>query len=136
MILFQVRLIFGQISGQVELWSDVPPRMRPWVKMKFGQNLGQVDLCFRCSATSRDLVAKCDSRLNFKSGLHLVRIWVRLYFGQMYPPKMRLQVRVTFSQTLGQVNLWFRCTATSRDLVAKCDTTSGQVDIWSYFGSG
>ena len=61
MILFPVRLIFGQISGQVELWSDVHLRMRPWVKMKFGQNLGQVDLCFRCSATSRDLVAKCDS---------------------------------------------------------------------------
>ena len=47
MILFQVRLIFGQISGQVELWSDVPPRMRPWVKMKFGQDeaSGQVDSC-------------------------------------------------------------------------------------------
>ena len=43
---FQVRLIFGQISGQVELWSDVCPRMSPWVKMKFGQDeaSGQVDI--------------------------------------------------------------------------------------------
>ena len=68
-----------------------------------------------------------------------VNIWSA--FGQIdlwsdVPPRMRLQVRLTFDQTLGQVDLWFRCTATSRHLVAKSDTTSGQVDIWSYFGSG
>ena len=43
MIVLQVRLIFGQISGQVELWSDVSPRMRLWLKMKFGQTMDQVE---------------------------------------------------------------------------------------------
>ena len=60
-ILLQVRLTFGQTLGEVELWSDVPPRMRLQVRLTFGQTLGQVDLWFRCTATSRHLVARCDT---------------------------------------------------------------------------
>ena len=68
-------MIFGQISGQVELWSDVPP-------------------------------------------------------------SMRLLVRLTVVQTLDQFQLWFRCSAKSRDLLVKYDTISSQVDIWSDIRSG
>ena len=46
---------------------------------------------------------------------------------------MRLQVRLTFGQILGQVFivlLWSDIPLRRRHLVAKCDTTLGQVDIW------
>ena len=76
----QFRLTFGQTLGQVELWSDVPLRMRPWVKVKFGQDeaCGQVEIWS-----------------DFGSGLPLVR-----------------------------------CTPWQRHLVSRCDTNLGQVDTW------
>ena len=40
---------FGQACyyfGQVDLCSDIPPRMRLWVRLTFSQTLGQADLCF------------------------------------------------------------------------------------------
>ena len=40
----RVRLIFGQTYGQVDIWSDVPPRMRLRVRLTFGQTYGQVDI--------------------------------------------------------------------------------------------
>ena len=63
--------------------------MRPWVWLTFGQNLGQVDLCFRCSATSRDLVAN----------------QVRLNFGQMYPQD-EASIQVNIWSAFGQIDLW------------------------------
>ena len=57
-----VRMKFGQTSGQVDLWSDVPPRMRLWVRMKFGQTYGQVQL--------------------WSDVPRRMRLWVRLTFGQ------------------------------------------------------
>ena len=96
----QVRLTFAQMysqdqtmgqvdiyvrssgKGQADLWSDVPP----------DQALGQGDIFVR---SSEHLVAKC------------VTTSVRLISGQMYLPRMRLWVRLTFSYTLGQADLWF-----------------------------
>ena len=46
----------------------------------------------------------------------------------MYPSRTRLQVRLTFGQTLGQVELWSD--------IPQQDEVSVQVDIWSDFGSG
>ena len=39
-----VRLTFGPTLGQVELWSDLPSRMKLQFGLTFGQTLGQVDL--------------------------------------------------------------------------------------------
>ena len=39
-----VRLTFGQTSGQVDIWSDVPPRMRLQVRLTVGQTLDQLDI--------------------------------------------------------------------------------------------
>ena len=39
-----VRLTFGQTLGQVDIWSDVPSRMRLKVRLTFGQTSGQVDI--------------------------------------------------------------------------------------------
>ena len=61
----------NEALGQVEIWSDIPPR--------------QIHLV-----------------------VTVILLWVRLTFDQMYPPRQR-------------------------HLVAMCDTTSGQVDIWSPF---
>ena len=48
----------------------------------------------------------------------------------MSPSQIRLWVRLTFGQTLGQVDLWSDVPQ-QRHLVAKCDTTSAKFDIWS-----
>ena len=67
-----VRLKFGQTVGQVELWSDMPPRIRLSVRLTFGETLGQVDSwsdfrsgwpLVRCTPWQRHLVAKCDTTL-------------------------------------------------------------------------
>ena len=47
-----------------------------------------------CTPYQRLLVVKC------------VTTSVRLTSGQMYPLRMRFQVRLTFSQTSGQTDLW------------------------------
>ena len=52
------------------------------------------------------------------------------------PPQMRLQVKLTFGQTLGQADLWSDVPPRQRTLVAKCITTLGQVDICQIFKSG
>ena len=64
-------------------------------------------------------------RCTFRSGWHLVRLQVRLNFGQMYPLQMRLWVRLTFGQTLDQLDLWSDVPLT--------ETSCGQV--WYYFES-
>ena len=75
----------------------------------------------------RHLVAKCVTPV------------VRLTCGQMYHPcrdilwtsVMLLQVRLTFGQTFGSGWPLVRCTPHGqRHLVTKCDTTSGQVDLF------
>ena len=38
---FLVRLTFGQTLSQVDIWSDVPPRMRLQVRLTFGQMYSQ-----------------------------------------------------------------------------------------------
>ena len=59
-IRLEVRLTFGQMSppaetsrgqvcyyfSQVDLWSDISPRMRLQVRLTFSQNSGQAELCF------------------------------------------------------------------------------------------
>ena len=42
----------------------------------------------------------------FSSDWHLVTLWVGLTSGQLYPPRMRLQVRLTFIHTFGHADLW------------------------------
>ena len=64
--------------------------------------------------------------LDFRSGWPLVRLWVRLTFGQMYT-QMRLLVRLTLVDFESGWHL-LRCTP-------KYDAYS-QVDIWSELGSG
>ena len=54
----------------------------------------------------------------------------------MDPLQVRPQVRLTFGHTLGQVDLWSDVPPRQSHLVAKCNTTSGQVDIGQIFGSG
>ena len=44
---------------------------------------------------------------------------------------MRLQVRLTFGPTSGQVNIRSDIPPRQRYLMAECDTTSDQVHIWS-----
>ena len=80
--------------------------------------------------------------------LHLVnvpplqmRLWVRFTFGQTLgqvdlwsdvPPRMRLWVMLTFGQTLGRVDLWSDVPARMRLWVRLTfGQTSGQVDLWS-----
>ena len=54
--------------------------------------------------------------------------------GILWPKAILHQVSLTFGQPLGQADLqtspWWR------HLVDKSSTTSGQLDIWSAFGSG
>ena len=84
----------------------------------------------------------------------MVKLQVRLTFGQIYPPRMMLWVRMkigetfgqvelwsdvplrmmlwvrlTFGQTSGPVDLWSDVHPRYRHLVAKCDTSLGQFDI-------
>ena len=108
--------IFVRSLGQVDLWSDVPPRMRLWVRLTFGQTFGQADL-WSGVLPDRDIlwlsvlllqvrltfVRHTPPQWGFRSGCHLVRLHVRMTFGQMYPSQ---------------------------------DEASAQVDIWSDFGSG
>ena len=56
-----------------------------------------------------------------RSAWHLLSLWVRLMFGQMYPPPHH-----PYAHPHSQY----------RHLVAKSGITSGQFDIWSAFGSG
>ena len=77
---------FGKPLGQADLQSDIPC---PLVDASSGQE-----------------------QYYIRSAWHLVSLWVRLTFSQMYSPGQRY-------------------------LVAKnSGTTSGQIDIWSAFGSG
>ena len=105
------------------------PRMRLQVRLTFSQTLGQVDLW-----------SDAPPGRGFRSGLHLVRLWIRLTFGQMYPPGwgfgsgwhlVRLRsgwhlVRCTpqAETSCGQVWYYFR---PGWHLVRSL----GQVDIWS-----
>ena len=92
--------------GQVDIWSDVPPRMRLWVRLTFGQIWSGWPL------------VRCNPRM---------RLWVRLTFGQTLgqvdiwsdvPPgwgfgsgwhlvrctaKMGLRIRSTFDQMAGRL---------------------------------
>ena len=82
---------------------------------------------------SDNLSAQSDGtpyRWGFMSGWYLVRHLVRLTLGQTYPPWIRLSVRLTFTQTSSQADLWSDVPPRQRHLVAKCDTTSGQVDLF------
>ena len=65
---------FGQTLGQVELWSDVPPRMKLQVRFIFGQTLGHVEL-WSDAPTVRDILWPS-----------VIPVWDRLAFGQKYPP--------------------------------------------------
>ena len=124
-VLPQVRLTFGQIFRWGDIWSDILPRQRHLVA-KYGTTSGLVDIW--------------------------LDLWVTLTFGQTYPlgrdilwPSVVLpQVRLTFGQMFGSGWHLVRCTPRQRHLVAvdilsdvppeqrhlvaKCDTTLGQVD--------
>ena len=98
-----VRLIFGQMSSPI------------------GEALGQVDIF--------DLWSDVSPRLGFGSGWHFCHLWVRLTVGQIYP-QMRLQVRLTFGQTL------VRCTP-NRDILCPSVVLSSkelwvQIVFWSF----
>ena len=70
----------------------------PWLDFESGWHLVRLlgRLTFdQMYPQQRHLVAKCVTTL------------VRLTSGQMYTPRMRLWVRLTFSQTLVQADLWF-----------------------------
>ena len=122
-----VRLTSGQTYpqdealGQVDIWSDFgsgwplvtcTPKMRLWVRLTFSQT-GSGWPLVRCTPRQRHLMAKCVTtsvRLTlgkmyppgwgFGSGWHLVRLWWDVL------SRMRLSVRLTFHQTLGQADLW------------------------------
>ena len=61
-----------------------------------------------------------------------MRLWVRLTFGQMYPLADEALGHVDiFVRSLSQVDFWSDVPPRQRHLMAKCDTTLGQVNIWS-----
>ena len=77
------------------------------------------------------------------SAWHLVSPWVRLTCGQTYLPVETSSSKewYYFRSAWHLVNLWFRLTFGQmypqyRHLVVKGGTTSGQLNIWSAFGSG
>ena len=132
-ILLWVRLIFGQTLGQVDLWSDIPPAKtscdQVWYYFRLGWHLVT-------SLGQVDLCCRCTPRMRF---------WVRLTFGQtlgqvdlwsdippakdiLWPSVILLQVRLTFGHIFGSGWPLFRCTPQDKAL--------GQVDIWSDFWSG
>ena len=145
-ILLWVRLTFGQIfgsgwhlarwtaSGRDILWPSVIPL---WVRLTFDQIFGSGWHLVRCTPRQRHLVAKCDTtwvRLTFGqifgSGWHLAR-WTASGRDILWPSVIPLWVRLTFDQIFGSGWHLVRCTSRQRHLVAKCDTTLGQADIWS-----
>ena len=143
-ILLWVRLTFGQIFRSGWPLVRCTPRQRHLVA-KYGTTLSQVDFWWdlqvsltlvKWSHRQRHLVARC---YYFGSGLHLVRSSGRLTFGQMYPQGrdilwpsvIPLWVRLTFGQISGSGWHWSNGPPDWRHLFAKCDTTFGQVDIWS-----
>ena len=65
--------IFVRSSGQADLWSDVSSRIRLWVRLTFGYAMGQADLWSDVLPRIRQVEI-------------LGRLWVRLVFGQIYPP--------------------------------------------------
>ena len=97
-----------------------PPGLGYWSGLTYGQTSGQPDLWSddpsRLGFRSGWHLVRLWVRLTFGemyppgwgfgSGWHLVRLWVRLTIGQMYPPQMRLHVRLTFGKTFGQADLW------------------------------
>ena len=105
-IILWVRLTFGQTLGQVDLWSEVPT--------PHDEALGQDAIwtafwtLVRC-APSRDILWPS-----------VILLWISLPFGQMYPPGWGfgsgwILVRLTF----GQMYPW----------QTSCD------QVWYYFGS-
>ena len=111
-----VKLTFNQASGQADLWSDEPPAETSCGQVYY--YFSQVDLWSDVPLWQRHLVAKCVTTLvRLTSGQmcphqrHLVAkcvtASVKMISGQTYPLRMRLQVRLTLSQTLGQADLWF-----------------------------
>ena len=64
-------------------------------------------------------LVRCTSQAEISCGQVWYNYWVRLTFGQMYPPQMRLFVRLTFGQMY---------------CIPQAETSCGQV--YYYFGSG
>ena len=101
---------------QGDLWSDVPPtRDILWpcvlllpVRLTSGQ-------MYPLAGTSCGQICYYFSQADLQSDV---------------PPTIRLQVRLTFSQASGQADLWSDVPLRQRHLVAKCDTTSGQVNLF------
>ena len=95
--LVQDGLTFGHTFGQADLWSDIT---LPGSGFRSGWHLCQI---YRSSGP----LVRCPPRiiLWFRLGWHLVTLLVRLTFGQMYPLRIRVQVRLTFGHNLGQADL-------------------------------
>ena len=97
--------LLGCVLVSLRGWALMPCAFSCWAFIR-------KDLCearAKCQSSKNQIIflhlVRCTPhRWGFRSGWHLVRIQVRLTFGEMFP---------------------------NRHLGAKCDTTSGQVDIWS-----
>ena len=121
--------------GQVDIWSDIPPDRNIlwpsvillWVSLTSGQTYPEAGKS--CSQVW----------YYFGSGWHLVRslgkvdIWSDISPGRgiLWPSVILPWVRLTFGQIFGSGWHLVRHIPRQRHLVAKCDTTLGQVDIWS-----
>ena len=147
--------------------SDVPPgRDILWpsmilllVRLTFGQIFGSGWPLVRCTPSpGRHLVAKSDTTLGQVDIWS--NLWVTLTFGQMYPPGrdilwpsvILLWVRLTFAQTLGQVDCWsgvppgrdmlwtsailLQVRLIIGEMYPPAAEASGQVDSWLDFRSG
>ena len=128
--------------GQADVWSDIPLTPMPpsrgiwwprvvwtWVHLTWAHVLSSVVFnrppwIFKSTPSSPVQASNAQEWYYCRSAWHLVRLWVRLMFGQMYPHPSPL------------------CPLNAppppqyRHAVAKSSTTSGQLDIWSAFGSG
>ena len=99
----QVKSTCDQTLGQVDIWSDVPPDEALWqvaIWSDVPSRWGFGTCCHLVRCTPSEASGQVDILSDFRSGWHLVRLWVKLTYGQMYP-QMRLKVRLTCGQTLG-----------------------------------
>ena len=123
-----VRLTFGQTLGQVDLWSDVPNRDIPWPHMIILHQVG----IWSDVPPGRAIMWPSVKLLG--SGWHLVRsldqvdIWSEIPPGRdiMWPSGILLWVRLIFGQIFWSGWYLVRCNPRQRYLVAKCETTLGQ----------
>ena len=95
------RVLYSQLGSHICIFVHEKSYWHfwPFVRKDLCEARAKPRSVFKFSDNLSALSQMYPPRWGFRSGWHLVRLQVRLTLGQMYPPRMRFQVRLTFGQT-------------------------------------